>query len=140
MQNSIQYFKLLNMLPNELIMNIQEYIPKKLSIFFCKKTYLEEHHLIKGFIPTNKKEDYVRTMVRQDNDFVLIQLLNENYERWISMRNYYYKECLYSNYLYFLMDYALDNEAQKCFNVIKQKLSLNGKVNKRNQRYIPWNL
>ena len=57
-------------------------------------------------------------MVRQDNDFVLHQLLVENNKRWLKMTNYYYKGGIYSNYLFFLDSYCVEYECPKC----KEKL------------------
>ena len=81
-------------------------------------------------------------MIRQDNDFVFKQLIVENYNRWINMKKYYYKECIFSNYIYFLESYAIDNESTKCRNLIIdlfQEEGLSKNRHKKNTiRYIRW--
>jgi hypothetical protein len=53
-------------------------------------------------------------MVRQDNSFVFNQLLIENEKKWLNMKKYYYKNCIYANYLIFLDSYSLENESTNC--------------------------
>ena len=116
--NPKNYFKNVDKLPIELVDIIYSYIPKSVTMFLTKKTYMEIHHLIRNFINKRNIEQYIRTMVRQDNDFVFKQLLNENYKRWFNIKKYYYKECIYCNYLNFLESYAIDNESTKCRKII----------------------
>ena len=118
--NNIHFFlKNVNNLPYELIDIIYEYLPKSVTIFLTKKNYLQEHYLIiKKYINGERIENYIRTMIRQDNDFVLRQLLVENYRRWLNMTKCYYKTCIYTNYITFLESYAIDNESIKCRKLI----------------------
>jgi hypothetical protein len=81
-------------------------------------------------------------MVRQDNDFVFKRLLEENYIRWLNMKDYYYKNGVHSNYIVFLESYAIDNESSKCRKIIsdfflEQGLSKN-QHKKNTIRYIRW--
>jgi hypothetical protein len=59
-------------------------------------------------------------MIRQDNAFVFEQLLTENYVKWLNMRDYYHKDCIYINYLIFLESYIIDNESLKCKKIIDE--------------------
>ena len=82
-------------------------------------------------------------MVIQDNYFVFQQLLVENCKRWLDMKKYYYKECIYGTYLHFLESYAVDNRSIRCKNIItlfleEQGLSKN-QHKKNTVRYIRWN-
>jgi hypothetical protein len=58
------------------------------------------------------------------------------------MREYYYKDRIFSNYLIFLETYALDNDSIKCKNAIKELfeiLGLNKNQHKKNAiKYIRW--
>jgi hypothetical protein len=81
-------------------------------------------------------------MIRQDNEFVFKHLLVENYNRWLNMRKYYYKESIYGNYLNFLESYAIDNQSTKCRKTMltffeEQGLSKN-QHKKNTIRYIRW--
>ena len=129
-------------LPEDIIDLIKLYIPEIVTMFLTKKDYLEKHIFFKKYIVKRNIENYIRCMVRQDNDFVFDQLLNENYKRWINMKKYYYKNCIYSNYIIFLESYAIDNESTKCRKKIVdlfQELGLSKHQHKKNiTKYIRW--
>ncbi len=136
------FFKNVDSLPDVIIDIIHSYIPKVVMIFLTKENYLKDHHLIRKIIDKRKIEQYIRCMVRQDNDFVFKQLLVENYQRWSNMKKYYYKETIYSNYVIFLNSYAIDNHSSKCRKIIKElfeELGLSKNQHKKNTiKYIRW--
>ena len=140
--NKNDFFKNVNNLPDVLIDIINAYIPKVVKIFLTKENYIKDHYLIRNMINKRNIEKYIRSMVRQDNDFVLKQLLVENYQRWSNMRNYYYKESIYSNYVNFLDSYAIDNDSSKCRKIIKdlfEELGLSKNQHKKKlMKYIRW--
>jgi hypothetical protein len=107
-----------------------------------KEKYIEGHHIIRQFISKIKIEQYIRAMVRQDNDFVFKYLLMENYKRWLNMKKYYYKEAIYSNYLNFIDSYAIDNQSTNCRKLIIklfQEQGLSKNQHKKNTvRYVRW--
>lgn len=126
----------------ELVDIIYSYIPKSVTIFLTQKNYIKDHYLLRNFINKRYIEQYIRTMVRQDNEFVFNLLLVENYQRWLNMKKYYYKECIYGNYVNFLESYAIDNKSLKCrrliINLFKEQ-GLNKNQHKKNViRYIRW--
>ena len=129
-------------LSDELIDVIYSYIPKSVTIFLTKKNYIKEHYLLRNYINKRYIEQYIRTMVRQDNEFVFNLLLVENYKRWLNMKKYYYKECIYGNYVNFLESYAIDNKSLKCRKLILnffEEQGLNKNQHKKNIiRYIRW--
>jgi hypothetical protein len=131
-----------NLLPDELEDIVYSYIPKCVTIFLTKQNYLREHYLIKKFIKIKNTENYIRSMVRQDNDFVFTQLLVENYNKWLNMKKYYYKECIFGNYLMFLESYAIDNDSVKCrkilFDLFKKESLSKNKHKKNTNKYIRW--
>ena len=136
------YFKNINKLSYELTDIIYSYIPKIVTIFLTQKNYVKEHNLLRNMIIKRNIEQYIRTMVRQDNDFVFKLLLVENYKRWLNMKKYYYEECIYGNYINFLESYAIDNNSLKCrkliINIFEEE-GLNKNQHKKNSiRYIRW--
>jgi hypothetical protein len=140
--NPKDFFNNINKLPNELVEIVYNYIPKSITMFLTKKMYIEDHHLIRKIINRRNIEKYIRSMVRQDNDFVFKLLLVENFKRWINMTKYYYKECIYGNYLNFLESYTIDNQATKCRKLLidlfeEQGLSKN-QHKKKTIKYIRW--
>jgi len=142
LNNPKDFFKNVDKLPKVLINIIYSYIPKSVTMFLTKENYMKTHHLIRQFIVIKKIEEYIRAMVRHDNDFVFKHLLVENYNRWLKMKKYYYKECIYGNYLNFLESYAIDNKSTNCRKILidffnEQGLSKN-QHKKNTVRYIRW--
>lgn len=140
--NEQNVFKNINKLPSELIDIIYLYIPNSITVFLTKEKYIKEHILIRDMIPKKNIEKYIRTMIKQDNDFVFKQLLVENFERWLKMKKYYYKESIYSNYLTFLISFSIDNNSNKCRELITKLFEEEGlsknQHKKNNVRYIRW--
>jgi hypothetical protein len=132
----------INKLPNEIEDIIYSYIPITKTILLSKKHYLESHKLLRQTIDKLDIENYIRTMIRQDNDFVFEQLLIENYNKWLNMKNYYYKDCDYANYLIFLKSYAIDNESTKCLDLLLELFEELGLCKNQHKKkvfkYIRW--
>jgi hypothetical protein len=140
---SMYFFKNIDNLPIELIGMIYEYIPKIVKVFLSKQMYLEDHMIIRNYINKMNIEKYIRTIIRQDNSFVLNQLLIENKKKWLNMKKYYYKNGIYANYLIFLESYSLENESTKCRQLILSLLEELGLTKNRFKkkniiRYIRW--
>ena len=81
-------------------------------------------------------------MVRRDYAFVFKQILKENSQKWLDLKNYYYQEYNYSNYLYFLSSYCIDNDSPKCrylINELFNELGISKNQHKKNiRRHISW--
>lgn len=140
--NPKDFLKNIDKLPEVLVDIVYSYIPKSVTLFLTKENYMKDHHLIRQYINKIKIEQYIRAMVRQDNDFVFKQLLVENFKRWLNMKKYYYKECIYGNYLNFLESYSIDNQSTKCRKIISvflEEQGLSKNQHKKNTiRYIRW--
>ena len=140
--NPNEFLKNIDKLPDVLIDIVYLYIPISVTMFLTKKEYIEKHHIVIQIIDKRKTEQYIRAMIEHDNDFVFKHLLIENYRRWIYMTKYYYKECIYGNYLNFLEAYSMDNESIKCRNLILKLFEEEGlckNQHKKNTiRYIRW--
>jgi len=135
-------FKNINKLPQVLVDIINSYIPYNIKVLLNKSYYIKYHKEIRKYIDRRQIENYIRTMVRQDNNFVFNYLLVENYRKWLNMKNYYYKSSIYGNYLCFLESYCIENESDKCKELIKKKLEelgLSKNQHKKNTiKYIRW--
>lgn len=131
-------------LPDCLITIIYEYIPEYITVFLTKKKYLLNHTRINQYIPIEQKENYIRTLIRQDNSFVFNLVLKENFYHWIHIKKYYYKNCIYANYLYFLRAYCIDNESYNCLSNIdniSEQVGLSKNQHKKNHcKYIRWKI
>ncbi len=134
--------KNINNLPNELEDIIYSYLPITTTISLSKTNYLENHKLVRDRINKSDIENYIRTMIRQDNHFVFEQLLIENYNKWLNMKNYYYKDCDYANYLIFLKFYAIDNESSNCLILLTELFEELGLCKNQHKKkvfkYIRW--
>ena len=137
-----KYFQNINYLPKDLYLIINSYIPAIAKISLNKELYMKYHHLFKGFINRRELENYIRTIVRQDHDFVFNQLLQENYNKWFNIKKYFYQDCIYANYIYFLKTYCVENQSTKCkeiINILIEELGLSKIQHKKNIiRNIRW--
>jgi hypothetical protein len=128
-------------LPLELIDIIYSFVPLEVKAFLTKNNYRKYHGLLREKIG-KKIENYIRHTIRQDNDFVFNRILYDNYSKWFRMKNYYYKEAIYANYIYFLDSYAIDNESSKCRELIRNLFTELGLEENRHKKktikYIKW--
>ena len=142
--NPIHFFKNIDNLPEELTFSVSSYIPAVAKIFLNKELYFKYHHLFKDYINRKQLENYIRTTIRQDNDFVFNQLLLENRSKWFNMKKYLYQDSIYANYIYFLKLYCVENQSTKCKQLIISlllNLGLSKNQHKKNIiRNIRWTL
>jgi hypothetical protein len=127
-------------LPPELIRYIKEYIPKKTFVFTNRENYKLYHPLIKPLI--KDYESYIRCMIRQDNEFVFKKIIEENISKWYEIRQYRYKNMIFNNYLYFVMNFCIENESNNCRKTILEFFKEHGlgkNLHKKNiVKYIKW--
>ena len=132
--------KITKRLPLELVRYIKEYIPKKNFVFTNRVNYNLYHSLIKPSI--KDYENYIRTMIRQDNEFVFKKIIEENFTKWYEIRQYKYKNMIFNNYLYFVMNFCIENESNNCIRTILEFLKEHGlgkNLHKKNiVKYIKW--
>jgi phosphoribosyl-ATP pyrophosphohydrolase len=126
--------------PPELIRYIKEYIPKKTFVFTNRENYNLYHSLIQPSII--EYESYIRAMIRQDNEFVFKKIIEENISKWYEIRQYKYKNMIFNNYLYFVMNFCIENESNNCRKTIFEFLKEHGlgkNLHKKNiVKYIKW--
>jgi len=113
-----------NKLPQELINLIKEYIPKKSFVFTNRVNYLLYHYLIKKSI--KNYENYIRNTIKRDNDFVFYMIFIENYHRWCEIKQYIYKNMVFKNYVYFTINYCIENDSNNCRNIINNYFKQHG--------------
>lgn len=132
--------KITKRLPLELVRYIKEYIPKKHFAFTNRVNYNLYHSFIKPSI--KDYESYIRTMIRQDNEFVFKKIIEENFSKWYEIRQYKYKNMIFNNYFYFVMNFCIENESNNCIRIILEFLKEHGlgkNLHKKNiVKYIKW--
>jgi hypothetical protein len=117
-------------LPQILIDIVYEYMTPMSKRLVRKSNYFAKN-------PNQVTESFIRDMIRKDCDFVMVAYLEKYSEKWIQMKKYFYKQCIYPNYLYFLHDYCLENQAFKCLSLINaRKVSQN--TNKKKIIHTRW--
>ena len=127
-------------LPCDIINLIKEYIPRWKLVFVNKNFYDLYHYTIKKRIPLYN--NYVRDMIRRDNEFVFERIIKENIELWLKKKEYFYKNMVFNNYIYFIMNYCIENNSERCRDVLINYLSkrhLCRNLHKKNVvKYIKW--
>ena len=127
-------------LPDDIIHLIKEFIPVNKLVFINKKHYNLYHHTIKNAIILF--ENYVRDVVARDNQFVFQKIIEENMDLWTKNKQYMYKNMIFNNYIYFIMHFCIENDSEKCQNLLVKELSkrdLCRNLHKKNVvKYIKW--
>jgi len=135
-----QLLKTIYYLPDEILEIIKEYIPKIYLIYTNKSNFILYHFLTNKII--KNYENYIRDIIRRDNDFIFNYILEENYNKWIHIKNYIYKNKIFKNYFYFTINYCIENDSNNCRNIIcifLKKHGLGKNLHKKNiVKYIPW--
>jgi len=123
-----------DILPCELVMLIKTYLPRSFLIFLNNYYYKKYHYLVKSMVGKNNFENYIRDIIRRDNDFVFSHILLD-YHRGISkIKNYVYKNMMYKNYYYFLTDYCIKNNSIKCRTELNEFLKEQGLCQNRHKK------
>jgi hypothetical protein len=130
-------------LPEEIKSIIYDFIPLDVIILCEKKKYEKYHPIVKKIInQKNYYENYIRDMIRKDCEYVFSFLLVENYRKWFDIKKYVYKNTVYANYLHFLKDYCIENDANNCRNELNDflhEMGLSKNLHKKNTaRNIRW--
>jgi len=99
-------------LPDDVIRVIKEYLPITILVFTNKTNYFLYHSSLKKYI--SNYENYIRDAIRRDNSFVFNEIIKENYKLWLRIKNYSFKNAIYKNYIYFLLNYCIENNSSVC--------------------------
>lgn len=132
--------KNISYLPDDIINLIKEFLPRQKLVFTNKTFYNLYHYTIRKSIPLY--ENYVRDIVRRDNEFVFEKVVEENINLWIKNKQYRYKNMVFNNYIYFIMNFCIDNDSERCRLILFDFLSkrdLCRNLHKKNVvKYIKW--
>jgi len=120
------FINIIKKIPSELKNDIYSFLPEIVTLFLNKDYYVTNHPVVRKYIKKNEYENYIRAMIRQDNHFVFGLLIAENFERWLFFKKYVYKKTMFSNYIYFLQEYCIINESDKCKQIVKSYLINSG--------------
>jgi hypothetical protein len=105
----------INKLPEDILREINQFIPKEYFINTNKQNFTDYHYVIKPLLlKKNLFESYVRDMVRRDNDFIFKCILHENYDKWILIKKYNDDYVVYADYVSFLINYCIIHNSNRC--------------------------
>jgi len=124
----------INDLSNDLVIIIKSYLPKTSLIFLNKYYYKNYHYLIKNLIHKNNFENFLRKIIRDDNDYVFSQVLIDFHPYINKIKNYKYKNVLYKNYFKFLIEYCIQKNSIKCRNILNEILKVQGLCQNRHKK------
>lgn len=122
------------MLPDDIIRVIQEYIPLRV-LQFTNKLFYAANHLNKRNIICNY-ESYVREVVKRDHSFIFFQIIRENLQKWNNIKKYIYKNIIYASYIYFILNYCIEQNSHKCRIVLNDYLKQHGLCQNQHKKNI----
>ena len=122
------------MLPDDIIRVIKEYIPLHILQFTNKISYMA-YRINKTNLIYNY-ESYVREVVKRDHSFIFIQIIRENIQKWNNIKKYIYKNVIYASYIYFIWNYCIENNSQKCRMVLSDYLKQHGLCQNQHKKNI----
>jgi hypothetical protein len=137
---NVELFENIKKLPHDLISTIYNFIPKKTLVFTNRENYNLYHIYLKKYI--THYENYIRDTIRRDNHFVIDKIIQENFKIWIKIYDYMYRNIIFKNYVYFVIHYCIENDSNKCrevvMNFLKQQRFGKNLHKKNIVKYIRW--
>ena len=115
----------IDLLPEDVVLyEIFPYLRNE-QLMYLNKTYYTRFHMCfkKNKIPGIKYENYIRRTARHDSFFVFEYILEENFDKWRSMKKYEYKSYIFDTYLHFLIHFCIEHDSHKCRELINKKAS-----------------
>ena len=128
------------MLPDDIIRVIQEYIPPHVLRFTNKVSYVAYHLQVRELL--YNYESYIREVVKRDYSFIFNILIRENIQKWNNNKKYLYKNVIYASYIYFILNYCIEQNSLLCqivlCNFLKQHGLCQNQHKKNITKHIRW--
>jgi hypothetical protein len=129
------FIERINCLPIEVVNSICKYLPLHVVMWLNKELYLKNHAIVKHMISRLLYDNYIRDMIRKDNDFIFLQILSENADIFDVPKIIVYKRISYPNYFAFINDFCILNKSAKCRTILLELTGLSQNQHKKN-RYL----
>ena len=112
-------------LPNDIILEIKEYIPEVFLYKTSKTNFDAYYHKIVNKYTLKDKEfqNYIKHLVKKDCHFQFNILLNLYEKQWLNTKKWIFKNVKYFNYLEFLKYICIENKSNKCRILLNNKLN-----------------
>jgi hypothetical protein len=135
-EKEVKFFIMLNRLPEEVVKYcIQPFLPLSVVAFLSKKNYKNYHPtIIKPMLYEKGYDTYMRYIIRNDFYFLFEISLYENFEKWLKLTKFIYKSSLYCNYIFFLLEFCIECDSQKCREILQNVFVQKG-FNKDRNKY-----
>ena len=126
----------IDQLPEDMLGEIYEYIPITTRYVLNKSLFARYYQIIVSSYTTNGVifQRYIRHIIRQDCNFQLVYLLQDNFLKWNKPRSWKYKQNTFPCYIVFLRLLCNDYNSQRCKNLINEYLErsiCNKKIHKK---------
>ena len=112
--------KNINYLCDDLKNIIWCYIPYEYKSILTKKLYIKFYFIRNKMIPVIHYQNYIRSVIRMDNNFIIKMNLKLHFKKWLKKKNIYYKDYKINNYVNYLLHLCFENNSNKCEREIKQ--------------------
>ena len=128
-------------LPDEIIKIIYDFLPTVSKMLLTKKLFNSHYYIInKKKKITKKYHNYLRFLIQKKCYLHFDIILHIHCGKFISIKKWKYKNSTYPNFLVYLKEYALKNNSQNCYEMIKKLLepSKKNKYKRIRTRNIRW--
>lgn len=125
---------IISKLPDELARQILEYIPKIYLALLNKFFYNKYSYYIVNSI-TNY-DSFIRHIIQNDYSYIFEKHVFINNYYWLNKEKYYYNNKIYANYGYFIMVFCIENNADKCKNLLTLYWAKKGLCQNRHKKNI----
>lgn len=129
-------------LPDEIIKIIYDFTPTSCKINLSKTHFQTNYYLITKEKKINKRyHNYLRFLIQKKCSMYLDIVMHIFCGKFIAIKNWKHKNKTYPNFLTYLKDFALRNNSQKCYEMMKDLLepSKKNKYKRIRSRNIRWN-
>ncbi len=109
-------------LPLELFDIVKSYVPLFIWRPLNKTLYIENYNIVYEKMKPYNAENYIRDIVKRDFDNVFKFIVLRNLFKWAQMKDYLNDFLIYPNYIYFIKDFCVSNQSNKCLNILNNIL------------------
>lgn len=128
----------INKLPEELVREIYDYIPGIVKVFLNKNSYKIYHSLIKiKLVEQNLYDSYIRDVIRNDYNFLFLEICLENTAIWVKPKKCTYKNKMFSTYSDLLENLCIESQSTRCRNILQEIFYISALSKNRHKKNIP---
>tara|TARA_B100001057_G_scaffold499908_1_gene612461 strand:- start:3509 stop:3910 length:402 start_codon:yes stop_codon:yes gene_type:complete len=128
-------------LPTDIIIEIKEYIPHNI-LYNVSKSYFNKYYteIITNYSLKNKNfKKYVLNIIKKDCIFQFRVLIDRNFTTWLNTKKWIFKNITHFNYLEFMKYISIENNSNKCLEILNNKLNKTSKKKYKNRtKNIVW--